>query len=122
MAARGDRVRVTGPDRRSRPVPRRRDLHAQTALGDLYLRSLLRAQLRLAAVVVGVLMLTVGALPVLFVVLPGLVDRTLLGVPVPWVVIGVVTYPWLVVLGWWFVRRAERNESRFAELVEELEA
>ena len=42
----------------------------------------------------------------------------LLGVPLPWLLLGVAVYPWLLVLAWWYVRRAERNEAAFVELVE----
>jgi len=40
-----------------------------------------------------------------------------LGLPVPWLLLGVVVYPALLGLGWVYVRRAERNERDFAELV-----
>lgn len=114
----GARVRVTGPDRRFRPVARTHDIAQQTQLGDVYVRSLLRAQLSLALGVIAVLMLTVGALPMLFFSFPGLSEVDVAGVPLAWVVLGVLVYPWLVLLGWVYVRRAERNEQHFAELVE----
>ena len=41
--------------------------------------------------------------------------------PLAWLLLGVVVYPWLVLLGWAYVRRAERNERDFAELVSEAE-
>ena len=31
------------------------------------------------------------------------------------------TYPWLVLVGWWYVRRAEANERDFADLVGDTE-
>ena len=113
------RVRVTGPDRAARPRPRSRtgDIDDETPLGDLYLGSLLREQLLLAARVLGLLVLTVGTLPLVFFVAPGLDDVRLVGLPVVWLVLGVLVYPWLVLLGWAYVRRAERNEDDFAELV-----
>ena len=33
--------------------------------------------------------------------------------------LGVAVYPWLLVLGWAYVRRAERNERDFADLMSE---
>jgi hypothetical protein len=45
----------------------------------------------------------------------------LLGVPLPWVVLGVLVYPWLLVLAGWYVTRAERNEAAFVDLVERRE-
>jgi hypothetical protein len=117
------RVRVTGPDRaaRSRPRPRTGDIDDATPLGDLYLGSLLREQLLLAARILGLLALTVGTLPLVFFLAPGLDDARLAGMPVVWLVLGVLVYPWLVLLGWRYVRRAERNERDFAELMGELE-
>jgi hypothetical protein len=40
-----------------------------------------------------------------------------LGVPVPWLLLGVLFHPWLLGLGWVYVRRAEANERDFADLV-----
>jgi hypothetical protein len=45
----------------------------------------------------------------------------LLGLPLPWWLLGVLVYPTLLVLGWAYVRRAERNERDFAELMSEVE-
>ena len=35
--------------------------------------------------------------------------------------LGVLVYPWLLALGWIYVRRAEANERDFVSLVEEVE-
>ena len=45
----------------------------------------------------------------------------MIGVPLPWLLLGVLVHPWLVVLGWVYVRRAEAQERDFADLVEEVE-
>ncbi len=113
------RVRVTGPDRRSRPVPRTGDIDEETPLGAVYLDSLLREQLWLALRILAVLAATVGSLPLLFHLAPGLAEIRVVGVPVAWLLLGVLVYPWLVVLGWRYVRRAESNEADFADLVAE---
>ncbi len=116
------RVRVTGPPRRIHaPRARTGDIDEQTALGGVFLGSLLREQLALAVRVLAVLALTVGSLPLLFHVFPGLADRHVVGVPLAWLLLGVLVYPWLVLLGRWYVRRAERNERDFALLLEVLE-
>jgi hypothetical protein len=119
MSEQPQRVRVTGPPRRRRgAVPTgTREIDAGSALGAVYMRSLLREQLRLAGVILAVLALTVGALPLLFHVAPSLTQVRLAGVPLSWLLLGVLVYPWLLVLGWAFVRRAEDNERDFAELV-----
>lgn len=114
---------MTGPARRPSPRPRPRtgDIDEETPLGAVYLGSLLREQLALAGRVLVVLALTVGLLPLLFFLAPGLADVRVLGVPVAWLVLGVLVYPWLVLLGWRYVRAAERNEDDFAELLGELD-
>ena len=114
------RVRVTGPPRRRAVVVRSsgtREIDAETALGEVFMRSLLREQLMLAARVLVALALTVGLLPLAFHLLPQLGDVRVGPVPVAWLVLGVLTYPWLVVLGWHYIRQAERNEDDFADLV-----
>lgn len=111
------RVRVTGPSRRrSRPVPGG-PLDAETPLGSLYVGSLLRAQRQQALRVLATLMLSVGALPLVFWLFPGLVDVHVLGVPLPWLLVGVATYPVLLLLGWRHLRRAEQIEQDFLDLV-----
>lgn len=112
-----DRVRVTGPPRRHTPAARTSEIDSETRLGGIYVGSLLREQLRLAIGVLLALALTVGLLPLAFYLWPGLTEVQALGVPLPWWLLGVLVYPTLLALGWAYVRRAERNERDFAELV-----
>lgn len=116
-----ERVRVTGPPRRSPRVARTREVDADTRLGAVYVGSLLREQLWLAVRTLAVVVLTIGLVPVLFHVLPGLAEVRVGPVPVVWLVLGVATYPFLLLLAWRYVRRAERNEEAFAELMQEVE-
>ncbi|WP_326799770.1 hypothetical protein OG946_33960 [Streptomyces sp. NBC_01808] len=109
--------------RSSQPLPGSRalvadDLGRQTPLGDVYLRSLMRTQLRLAAFVVGALGVVLGVLPVLLATVPSVRDSTLAGVPVPWLVIGVAVHPVILALAWVYQRQARKNEAEFADLVE----
>ncbi|QIG44906.1 hypothetical protein G5V58_20910 [Nocardioides anomalus] len=116
------RVRVTGPPRRAHaPRTRTGDIDEQTALGEVYVGSLLREQLYLAVRVLGVLAVSVGSLPLVFHLFPSLAARHVLGLPLAWLLLGVLVYPWLLVLGRWFVRRAERNEHDFVLLLQVLE-
>jgi len=95
-----------------------REIDEQTVVGEVLVTSLVRAQLRLAiyaAVLVGIL---IGGLPLVFVLFPGLSGRQLLGIPVPWVMLGVAVYPGICLGAWAYVRAAERNEDDFAELVD----
>ena len=116
------RVRVTSPwtDRpRVRPRPTAAsEIDAQSEVGEIYVRTLLRAQLRLAAGILLALGLTIGALPLLFVLAPGLTDHHVFGMPVSWGMLAFGCYPVLVFLAWRYVRLAERNERAFARVVE----
>ncbi|KIF72483.1 membrane protein [Streptomyces sp. AcH 505] len=85
------------------------EIDEQTALGDAYVRSLMRSQLRAGMSAFAVLALVAGTLPLAFAALS---QRA-----VVWVVLGFAAYPLLTLLGWWYVRRAERNERDFARLV-----
>ncbi|HET6699702.1 MAG TPA: hypothetical protein VFG88_11475 [Nocardioidaceae bacterium] len=115
------RVRVTSPRvhaGRPRAHSVTSEIDAQTELGTVYIRSLVRSQLRLAGLVLALLAVVVGGLPLLFVLVPAVRETRLLGVPLPWVLLGAVVYPVLVGLGWFYVRQAERHERAFAELVD----
>lgn len=115
------RVRVTGPPRRPtgrRAMPPRRQIDDETQLGEIYLGSLLREQLRLAGLALLALLVAVGSLPAVFFLAPGLAEIRWFGVPIPWLLLGVAVYPFLALVGWRYVRAAERNEADFADLVE----
>ena len=115
------RVMVTGPRqtqvRRPAGHQRRQSLDEQDVVGELLVRSLVRAQLRLAIRTGLLLAATLGALPMVFATVPGSRTAQLLGLPLPWLLLGVVVYPALLLAGWSYVRRAERNEREFTELV-----
>jgi hypothetical protein len=116
------RVRVTSPRRATRSGQTRRtaasEIDAQSELGEIYLAGLLRSQLRLAVGTIVALVLTVGALPVVFWLVPGLTRQHVLGMPVSWVVLAFGCYPVLALLAWRYVRVAERNEREFTHVVE----
>jgi len=115
-----ERVRVTHPrtvGARPRPRTARSEIDAQTELGEIYMTSLLRTQLRLALVVLLAVAVLLGGLPLLFEVAPGLKDASVGGMPLPWVLLALAVYPFLLLLGWLYVRRAERNEGAFTDVV-----
>lgn len=114
-----ERVRVTGPARHTtRRRARAREIDDQTLLGTVLMQSLLRAQLRLAVLTLVPLVVIAVGLPLAFHLLPDLSDVRLVGVPIAMLLLGVLIHPFLLLLGWSFVRRAEQNEDHFAELVE----
>lgn len=117
-----ERVRVTSPwTERPRLRPRRSaasEIDAQSEVGEIYVRTLLRAQMRLAFGVLVALALTIGVLPLLFLAVPALTSQHVLGMPVAWGILAFGCYPVLVFLAWRYVRLAERNERAFTRVVE----
>lgn len=115
------RVRVTSP-RTSAVRPRRTpvtgEIDDQTEVGELYMRSLLSSQLRLALLVLGAVAVLLGGLPALFELVPQVRSVQVLGLPLPWLLLGGLVYPLVVGLGWFYVRQAERTERDFADLVD----
>ncbi|MEH3033225.1 MAG: hypothetical protein PGN07_04080, partial [Aeromicrobium erythreum] len=117
------RTRVTNPLTTAAPAattPRsvRQEIDESTGVGEVYVRSLVRAQLRAALAVTLTVTLTLGLLPLLFLWSDEVTDARVVGVPVPWVLLGLVAYVGLAALGWVYVRHAERVEDEFAELVD----
>ena len=114
----GDRRARTPPARVPVPAAARREIEEQTGVGDVLVRGLIRAQLALALRLALVIGLLFGMLPLLFAVAPGLADVTVLGLRLPWLVLGVLAYPVILATAWIYVRLAERNERDFADLVD----
>ena len=116
-----ERVRITHPRtiaaRSVPPRPPTREIDELTVLGELYLESLLRSQRRTAF---GVCAATIGLLVTVALTVAGwdAADRvTVLGIQLPWVLVGCAIYPALVAIGYVAVRQAERNERAFAALM-----
>jgi len=110
---RGRATRSTKPGERALA-----ELKEQTEVGEVLLRSLTRAQLMLAVRVFAVFGFFLLGLPALFATYPDLVDFRVLGLPLPWLVLGGAVYPLLVLLAFLYVRQAERNERDFVEFIE----
>jgi hypothetical protein len=105
----------------ARTTPRRpviRDIDEQTDIGEVYMRSLVRNQLRLGVGVLAAFGLSWCSIPLLFALVPGLRGARLLGLPLSWLLLGVVVYPVIFAVAWWYVRAAERAEQDFSDLVE----
>jgi hypothetical protein len=99
--------------------PGRDDLYQPDAYGRELLASLMRAQ---AGVSLAVLLPAISLLalyPLVAVLIPRLATLHVLGLPLTLIILGGGIYPPLVLLGYWYVRRAERLEQRFVELLKE---
>jgi len=115
-------VRVTS-SRRAPAAPARRplqtELDEQTTLGEVYVRGLMGAQFRLAASIIVVGGLGLGGLPLLFWIVPATRSLRVLDWPIAWLLVGVVIYPVTVGVAAYYVRRADRIEADFTEMVEQ---
>ena len=97
--------------------PARADLAEQTPVGEALVKGLVRAQLALALRLSLVVLTGLGALPLLFAVAPAVGRVSVFGVHLPWVLLGVLSFPFLVGVGWAYVRWAERNEQDFTAVI-----
>ncbi|MEV1286681.1 hypothetical protein [Micromonospora sp. NPDC049679] len=99
------------------PDRTRTELAEQTRVGEALVRGLVRAQLALALRLSLVVAIGLGGLPLLFAVAPAVGAAKIFGINLPWLLLGVAAFPFLVGVGWIFVRLAERNEQDFTALV-----
>ena len=84
--------------------------------GQLFVRSLIRSQLRLGLVVGLGFLLILLAFPLMLGLVPGLADSTIAGLPFDWVLLGAGIYPVIGLSAWLYVRTAARNEARYRDL------
>lgn len=124
MSSTGDgprRVRVTSPRtsaaRRPAMHTGTREIDEQTRVGEVYMHSLIQSQLRLALAVIAGAVVVLGGLPLLFAFVPATRTVAVFGLPLPWLLLGVVVYPVVYVAARIYVRHAERIEAEFTEFV-----
>ncbi|WP_353711730.1 hypothetical protein [Arthrobacter sp. K5] len=110
------RVRVTAPRSAARPTAEPRDSAEESAVGQVFVRSLIRSQLRLALVVAGGFLLILGAFPLLLGAIPGLAETRFAGIPFDWILLGAGIYPVTGISAWLYIRSAARNEARYRDL------
>ena len=120
------RVRVTAPHAslsnlgRGGPGPlESREAAQDSEVGQVFVRSLIRSQLRLALVVAGGFLLILAAFPLVLVAVPGLDDTRIAGIPFDWLLLGIGIYPVIGLSAWLYVRSAARNEARYRDLAGE---
>lgn len=111
------RRRIVLADRRpTRQVGRTRaELEEQTSVGEALVRNLVRLQLRSAFLLFGVAVLTFTALPALFWSVPALGSAVIFGLRLPWLVLGVLPFPFVLLIGYLGARTAERHEREFLD-------
>jgi hypothetical protein len=113
------RVRVTAPRSAARQATQTREAAEESEVGQLFVRSLIRSQLRLALVVAGGFLLILCAYPLLLAAVPGLAETRVAGIPFEWLLLGAGIYPVIGLSAWLFIRTAARNEARYRDLAED---
>ena len=94
-----------------------RDAAEESDVGQVFVRSLIRSQLRLAVVVSAGFLLILAAFPLMLGLVPGLAESTIVGLPFDWVLLGAGIYPVIGLSAWLYIRTAARNEARYRDLV-----
>lgn len=121
MTSPPERVRITHQRtdavRRGPHRPPAREIDEQTRLGDVYMSSLIRSQRRLAITVCASIAVLLVGIALLGAFAGPFATIRVLGVPLPWLVLGLLVYLPLIALGWYTVRSSERTERDFMELV-----
>lgn len=86
-------------------------------MGTTYVSSLIRAQLHLTLGILAFGVLTLGALPLIFALVPATRTVTAFGLSLPWIVLGLLVYPCVILIARWYTRTSERIEADFSDLV-----
>jgi len=116
------RVRVVLAERKgriTRPVRTVADIEEDTGVGELLRTNLINSQLAVALLFGAGAALPLAALPLLFALFPEIGRTSVVGLPVPWLLLGFLIYPFLFGLGLWHARAAERVEKDFADHVQD---
>ena len=94
------------------------ELEEQTSYGEELVRQFIRIQLKAAIRLWLPGVLALACLPALFHFVPQLSQVEVVGVRLPWLILGIVPFPLLFGIGYWFNMIAERNERDFVDMVE----
>jgi putative solute:sodium symporter small subunit len=106
------------PGEKRIPAAELRELEEQTPVGEIFLGALMRRQLVLSLRVAVTLVVALGAQPLIAWFWPPYGALHVFGIPLPWLVLGVGSYPLMIALGLFYVRHAETIDDEFAELIE----
>ncbi|MEC3980392.1 hypothetical protein [Amycolatopsis sp. H20-H5] len=112
------RVILADPRQAASTLRARVELEEQTSWGELLITNLVKAQLRTGLLLAGLVILLLGSLPALFYLLPGFAHFAIIGIPLPWLLLGVAPFPLLFGVGLWYNRLAERHERDFVDMIE----
>ena len=89
-----------------------------TALDEVYLRTVLRVNLTTSLLHFGLFVLVVLGGPLVFWLFPSLSTVHVLSLPLPWFCLGLAGFPLLVIIAWRYLRDVEEDEDDFSDLVD----
>ncbi|MBB5806887.1 hypothetical protein F4560_006655 [Saccharothrix ecbatanensis] len=112
------RVVLADPRGRGRVLRTIIELEEQTSVGEKLIRDLIRQQLRTGLLLGGGTLLFLASMPVAFYLLPGLSDVQLVGVRLPWLLLGLLPFPLCYGVGYVYRGMAERHEQDFVNSVD----
>ncbi|WP_020668956.1 hypothetical protein [Amycolatopsis nigrescens] len=115
---RRQRVVLADPRQPTSSLRARVELEEQTSWGELLIKDLVKAQLRTGLWLSLLTVAALGGLPAAFYFSPTFAGLTVVGVPLPWVLLGVLPFPVLFGIGLWYNRLAERHERDFVDMIE----
>ncbi|NIJ14510.1 hypothetical protein FHU38_004911 [Saccharomonospora amisosensis] len=118
LRARRQRVVLAEPSRSPGGLRARVELAQQTSWGELLISDLIKAQLRSGVLLAVLAAFVLGALPLAFYFSPTLATLRFIGLPVPWLLLGIAPFPFLLGVGLWYNRLAERHERDFVNMIE----
>ncbi|UNK70795.1 hypothetical protein [Microbacterium sp. H1-D42] len=118
------RVRVTAPragvaGAPTRPLTQLSPVGPTSDIAGVYVRSLIRSQLRLAVVFAAGFVAATVLFVLVIVLVPGLDSSYVFGVPASWLLLGGGIYPLTITVAALYVRVASRNEARYRSLAED---
>lgn len=116
----GKRERIVLAKRRSsrRVVRTLAELEDQTSVGEALVRQLMWVQLILSIRLILLTVVVLVSIPLTFLLAPSLGTTNILGLRLPWLLLGFVVYPFFVAVAWSYNRNADRTEQAFVEWVE----
>ncbi|HVV13516.1 hypothetical protein [Amycolatopsis sp.] len=113
------RVVLADPRAKNAPTLRARvELEEQTSWGTLLINDLVKHQLRTGSLLALLVLVVLGALPLAFYLAPAFAGLRVIGVPLAWLLLGILPFPLLLVTGLVYNRLAERHERDFVDMIE----
>jgi uncharacterized membrane protein (DUF485 family) len=93
------------------------EIAEQTSYGEVFLQDLIRRQISLSLGIALIFLSVLLGLPLLYAVVPELGLVQVLGLPLHWIVLAVVMYPFLWLLAAYYIREAGEREDEFTRLL-----